>query len=505
LPVLTELPHSGSTTGAMDPGVVARDNQGQALASPGVVLTAGKAEFTAATSSLVWAVYCAEGVDRAATEPQLHLATSLVRGQCWLALPDYRCETWRWQALPAGETSNLDFDPLVSVNTAGRFYFAVAAYDGAELQLDGLEVDGQHPVDPVPPNDDDDLPPDGPEHIGAYLAQGYWDLELAEDTFSQLQANGVDTVIDYALFAPEDEYWRDNFERYLQLAADHEIGVAFSLQPYMESMRPETAGIYLESALAAVEQLQKYPQITAWYVHDEVLPEVAEDPANASYIITLEQMQQLSVGIKALDPARPQLSVWCMLPRFEDYHYLYQPYNAQHPPAWWDSETAYEQMLRDTLATSDIVMVDCYPVDPPWDDPRTPQQAVGDLVTRTQELKSPRQPLWFVFQAFSWRQYAPALTAAEFPTASQIEEMLGAAQVAGATSLVAYSWFDLAYPPENGTDLDARPQALDNMLAALSEISASGWPAASASPVVPTMAEPLAARPALHISPHAQH
>ena len=451
------------------------NSQGKLLASPGVVLGDSWAAISAGAASTEWIVYCAGNVVDLGGTQSVHLTLTERNGTAWIALPDYRSATWQWQKLPEGLAVELQFWPEKNLRNDGALLIALVANDNARLVVTRLAVDGCSGSEPDDPAVDPVV--DAPETIGVYLSQGYWDLELAEQTFSQLEQCSVNFAIDYALILPEDAYWVSAFDEYLACAQRHGVGLGFNLQPLLAGMTGATADGHIADAAAAVGQLKDEPAVTAWYVHDEVLPSVAEDPASACYWLTLTQMQQLYQAIAQADPSRPQLSVWCMLPEFANFQWCYQPCDPDNVPDWCSDPVLYEQALKDTLRTTcDVVMVDCYPVDPPWDaGGLTPEQAVASLTLRAAELKAPEQPLWFVLQAFSWQQYFPEHQAS-FPTPEQLRDMLGTARACGAGNVVAYSWFDLAESTQRTCDVAGRPAAMANLQDCLAQLNTTGWP-----------------------------
>lgn len=328
-----------------------------------------------------------------------------------------------------------------------------------------------------------------PAVIGAYISLGYWNAGDVEATFARLSALGVNLVIDYALTAPEDEGWEGAFQSYMDTAGAHGVGVAFCLFPLLDGMNPREPGERMQRVAQTVQRLKRYSGITAWYVHDEILPSIAGDAGTKHYTITLEQMQALYRSIHAADPARPQLCVWNFLPPHELFSQVYKdsatPYGR---PSWMLREKSYERALeRMVQTTCDWVLVDCYPVGAPWRDASSPppERDVAVLVARTCRLKREDQPLLFVFQAFSWAQYEPGQCAGQpFPTLPEMAGMLGAAAQSGATGAVAYSWFDLAKDLPNH-DVPGRAPALDNLAAVLGSLSRDGWPPAPGSAAAP--------------------
>jgi len=144
-----------------------------------------------------------------------------------------------------------------------------------------------------------------------------------------------------------------------------------------------------------------------------------------------------------------------------------------------DDEEQYERAMRKLVQTTcDWVLIDMYPVGAPWlGEDAVPGQVVANLVARAKDLKRSGQPLYFVFQAFSWAQYRPEdAPNAPYPTAQELDSMLVAAHESGATGAIAYSWFDLVdCPPER--DVPGSEQALARLKDTLSALSSKGWPA----------------------------
>jgi len=318
-----------------------------------------------------------------------------------------------------------------------------------------------------------------PGVVGAYVSMGYWNTGEVERTMSELGMHGVNLVIDYALTPPENETWAQAFDVYMDAASRHGIGVAFPLGPALKGMTPGNPDGYIDAAVALVRQLKNEPRITAWYVHDEILPGVAGSDGTRRYALSLEQMKELYRAIRGADPSRPQLVVWNSLPTYDQFQLIYTgektPYGRA---AWMDHPAAYEQALSEMIQqTCDWVLVDSYPVGAPWRDASSPAPEVDVLtiVRRAAALKQASQPLIFVFQGFSWAQYSQDAVDTTFPTRKQIEAMLCAAHVAGATGAVGYSWFDLTdQAPEK--KIRGQLQALSTFKHVLSGLSHRGWP-----------------------------
>lgn len=330
------------------------------------------------------------------------------------------------------------------------------------------------------PPADASQPVNTPDVVGVYLSLGYWQTREVDQVFPALAAQGVNLVIDYALELPENENWQDEFEHYLQTAEDNGIGVAFVLYPSLKGMTPLTANAYFAKVALIVRSLQGYSAIKAWYVHDEVLPWLTDKPDQQNYIITLNGMKDLYERIAEIDPQRPQLCVWNHLPTYEEFHNVYHSANTPHgmPEYFADPqrfEAAIAEVLRDTC---DIVMIDSYPVGAPWrEDELPPEQIVEQVVARAAKLRAPDQPLYIVFQAFSWAQYnGERLQQSPFPTQTEMRSMLNAAHRAGASGAIAYSWFDLTEASINGRDIPGRKEALSDLQAVLRELATSGWP-----------------------------
>lgn len=320
----------------------------------------------------------------------------------------------------------------------------------------------------------------GGKVVGAYVSLGYWDLDRADASFRQLSDCGVNLVIDYALTGPEDESWTPAFEAYLQSAADAGIGVVFPLYPTLCGVSPENAGTHLDEVLKTVAALKVYQQIAGWYVHDEVLPHLAGVDGSKNYCVSLEQMKELYGRIKAEDPSRPQLNVWCSLPEFERFQLIYDEKTRSGTAAWMQAAGSYEQGLKEMVrGTCDWVLVDCYPVGAPWRKgvEASKLEDVGKLVRRASELKRSEQPLIFVFQSFSWQQYnAENATGAPFPSLADMHSMLYSAWDNGARGAIAYSWFDVARGDLPGAAVPGRERALRNLQRVLSTISQPDWP-----------------------------
>jgi hypothetical protein len=320
----------------------------------------------------------------------------------------------------------------------------------------------------------------GGKVVGAYVSLGYWDLERAAATFSELSRCGVNLAIDYALTAPEDETWRPAFEAYLNMAADAGIGVVLPLYPTLCGVSPDAAGTKLDDVVTTIRQLKAYPQIAAWYVHDEVLPHMAGVDGSKDYCVSLEQMKELYRRIKSEDPDRPQINVWCSLPTFERFNIIYDEQQRSSLAGWMQTEATYEQGLAEMVReTCDWVLVDCYPVGAPWRKgvEASKLEDVGLLVRRAAFLKRPEQPLIFVFQSFSWQQYhAEKAAGAPFPSLADMHSMLYSAWDNGARGAIAYSWFDVARGDLPGATVPGRERALRNLQRVLSTLSQPDWP-----------------------------
>lgn len=325
-----------------------------------------------------------------------------------------------------------------------------------------------------------EIPAGDPEIIGVYLSHGYWQPMEIEEIMADLEALGVNLVIDYALTPPEDSHWRWGFERYLLSAEKHGIGVAFCLGPMLHDMTPDNSSQHFAAVVETVAQLKHYPQISAWYVHDEVLPMVTSEGATVNYVISLEQMQQLYRLIREEDPSRPQLNVWSQLPTWQQFGDMFNADHTPHGrPAWMDSQEAYEEAMRAMVReTCDWVLVDSYPIGAQWQDhDHIPElEYVEAIMHRANHLRASGQPVYLVFQAFSWAQYGRAeWLDAPFPTFAQMRDMLAAGGRNGAQGAIAYSWFDLAKEID-GRDVPGRERCLHELGNILSRLASDGWP-----------------------------
>jgi len=258
-------------------------------------------------------------------------------------------------------------------------------------------------------------------------------------------------------------------------------------------MTPEDTNGHMMAALAEVEALKHQPAISAWYVHDEILPMISGVDGTAKYSLSLAQMQQLYDWIKSEDPTRPQLSVWNFLPDYELFNYRIDEGDTPWGrPAWMDDPVLYEQAITDMVqTTTDWVLIDMYPVGAPWqgDDAEAPELQVLALTQRAAELKDPMQPLAFVYQAFSWSQYHDT-EGYPFPTRAELDGMLCAARTGGADWPIAYSWFDLA-DDLPGRDVPGRDAAFGNLKDLLDELSTEGWPVTELPAGVAMMVAPV--------------
>jgi len=324
-----------------------------------------------------------------------------------------------------------------------------------------------------------------PDIIGVYLSHGYWQPMEIEELMADLESLGVNTVIDYALTSPEDSHWQWGFESYLASAQRHGIGVVFYLGALLDGTTPVDSGGYLERVTSTVAALKHHPQITAWYVHDEVLPMVRDDLATVQYVVSLEQMRALYQAIHAEDPTRPQLNVWSQLPDYAQFGLIF---NESHTPfgrpAWMADQDAFEAAMRAMMQdTCDWVLVDSYPFGAQWrDHDKQPELAfVDDITARANSLRAPRQPLLLVFQSFSWAQYGQATWLdAPLPTYAEMRDTLHIAADNGASGAIAYSWFDLTRNIA-GRDLPGRDRCLSDLRRVLKLLSSRGWPAGNGS------------------------
>jgi len=320
-----------------------------------------------------------------------------------------------------------------------------------------------------------------PDVIGVYLSHGYWQPMEIEELMAELEALGVNTVIDYALTSPEDSHWQWGFEAYLDSAQRHGIGVGFYLGTLLDGVTPADSGAYLDRVTTTVAALKHHPQITAWYVHDEVLPMVRDGMSTVQYTVSLEQMQALYQAIHAEDPSRPQLNVWSQLPTYLQFEVVFS--ESQTPygrPGWMADQDAFEDAMRAMVReTCDWVLVDSYPFGAQWrDHDKLPELAfVDDITRRANRLRSPHQPLYLVFQSFSWAQYGQAdWLDAPFPTFAEMRDVLSIASQNGARGAIAYSWFDLT-KNISGRDIPGRERCLSDLRRVFTMLSGRGWPA----------------------------
>jgi len=336
-----------------------------------------------------------------------------------------------------------------------------------------------------------------PEVVGVFISEGYWHPKRASAKFAQLAESGVNFVVDYALKGPEHEGWEDEFDEYFAAAQYYGIGVAFPIGQELHGASPETAPEYIANLMRLVRQIKPQRGISAWYVHDEVLPGVVDFDGTKHYSMTLDQMAALYGEIAAEDPNRPQLCVWNYLPTYEQFKRVVdkERYLAADRPPWFDDEVLYEQaMQRLVTETCDVVLVDTYPVGNPWlGDLQTPAEAVAELTARGTALKSATQPLYLVFQAFSWAQYFPEKNPnAPFPTRTEMRLMLCAAYENGASGAIGYSWFDTASPVP-ARCLAGCGQAHRDLIQVLRELASMGWPKPPY--ILPPHGEPVCEEP----------
>jgi hypothetical protein len=465
-------PLLGGTPGVIDALEPATDEQGQALTGGSVNLAEQGAEL-ASTGGMSWVVYSVTPAT-AAVPDQLQLKFASRDGAVWAALPDFTKGRWDWIQLDSGTTVQVAFNSASRMKD-GATYVTLAVHGGATAVFSGGAL---YNLAAGPPTPDVGAGPSAklPDVIGAYLSMGYWDAATVDATMTELERLGVNLVLDYALIPPEDANWQDAFQHYLDTAQAHHIGIAFYVEPQLYGMTPDAPGSCMENTVALVESLKDQSAITAWYVHDEVLPDVQNDWGSGRYAQTLSQMQHLYSMIHTADPCRPQLNVWCYLPGFAEFRDTYMQFAAWGQQAWMKDEAAYERALADLLQTTcDWVMIDDYPVGAPWG----AGDAVAEVVALTQRaagLKAQQQPLVFVFQSFSWEQYdAQGAAGAPFPTREEMDSMLSAAHLSGATGAVAYSWFDLTGSEPNQI-IAGRDTALEDTRLVLAALGKSGWP-----------------------------
>ncbi|MBN2080995.1 hypothetical protein JW859_02185 [bacterium] len=323
--------------------------------------------------------------------------------------------------------------------------------------------------------------PGRPVVNGVFLSHGYWQPQEVEELMAELESLGVDLVLDYALIPPEDDTWQWAFNSYLDSAEEHGIRVAFYLAPALYGATPETADEYLQRTVDVVAALKYHPAISAWYVHDEVLPLISGEGGTVHYTLTLQQMEQLYQRIKIEDPSRPQLNVWSQLPTWNGFNRIFQeehlPYGR---PDWLAEPFGYEAAMRMLVRqTCDWVLVDSYPLGAHWrgsDDGRTNEAHVAEIVRRAHRLRNRQQPLIFVYQAFSWAQYGTnGPEAAPFPRFEDMRTMLVSAWRNGADGAVAYSWFDLTKDIP-GHNVPGREACLADLREVLSCLGRWGWP-----------------------------
>ncbi|MEZ5336995.1 MAG: hypothetical protein R3F46_01920 [bacterium] len=319
--------------------------------------------------------------------------------------------------------------------------------------------------------------PDPERIVACYISMGCWDLALVEQQFSELSASGVDFVIDYALFWPEQPQERQAFDAYMASARRHGISIGYCLFSLLDGASPRANSRQIDTLLAQVEILRHESQIGAWYVHDEILPMLSGVDGTERYSLSLEQMRELYRRIHELDPGRPQLCVWNQLPDHAEMQRRFgRRYFPHGYPDWMNSadefEAAMQSMLRDCC---DWVLVDCYPYGAPWLPAQQSMQdleaEVSRLVSRAADLRGEGQPLLFVYQSFDWRVYGRAENPAGFPGSARMRAMLAAAFAAGADNAVAYSWFDLVRPLEH-VEQEEQLEALAELKLILRELQA---------------------------------
>ena len=299
------------------------------------------------------------------------------------------------------------------------------------------------------PRADASTGPDPERIVGCYISMGCWNLLQVNEQFTELADSGVNFVIDYALRWPQEPAMQDQFDAYLAIASREGISVAYCLFDALEGATPQNDSEQKRRLLSEVDALRGRPQITAWYVHDEVLPMLSGVDGTAKYSLSLGQMKDIYQSIRRVDSTRPQICVWNQL---LDHAEMNRRFGRQHFPYgwsdWMNHEEQYERVLREMIREScDWVMVDSYPVGAHWleDGHSHPaiQREVGGLVSRAAQLKSPQQPLIYVFQSFDWKMYGKGSEHARFPSLEQMRCMIDSAYAAGADNVLAYSWFDL--------------------------------------------------------------
>ena len=417
------------------------------------------------SSSLEWIAYGGSGFSPVNPPGELNLAFDRIDGAVWLGLPDYQQEKLDWQMLEPGEMHRIDLAGRDIVREDGELFFVLGVAGGNFAAFSGGYIAASSGID----------------LLGTFLSHGYWNPANVREQFSQLNDLGVNFIVDYALLMPEDEEWTDEFDAYLAAADEQGLQLAYCLFPLLKGATPQDAEAQFEQVLKHVNALKDQPAITAWYVHDEVLPLVAGEGGTEHYTLSLEQMQELYQRIKAADPGRPQINTWAQLPTRQEFNEMFTADFTPHGRAlWMDREQLYEATMQEMVRTTcDWVFIDYYPVGAPWLAGKdiTPRQAVRSAMQRAASLRSPEQPLYFVFQSFSHAQYGYGPAAqAQFPDSAQMRDMIFASRIHGAQGLLAYSWFDLTRTDLPGRDIPGREECLAGLREVLAGLRDSGWP-----------------------------
>ncbi len=453
--------------GVIDPIIPAEDNAGWPLSS-GMARFGQKSihltSINAVANSVEWIIYGGSGYSPQSPPAQLTLSFERIDGGVWIGLPNYTADRFDWQLLQQAGPHTISLENRGIVRQDGEMYFALGVCGGNYAEFSGGVLEEGTGVD----------------LLGVYLSHGYWEADQMDAIFAELQALGVNFVVDYALRWPTDAAWQDEFNNYILAAQRHDIGIAYCLFPALAGSTPANADAQMNKALDEVFILRTNPAIKAWYVHDEVLPMLAGVGGTEQYSLSLKQMKDLYTKVHEADPGRPQINTWTQIPSRKQFNEMYSADNLPYGrDMWMDRDTAYEQTMQEMVRTTcDWVFVDDYPVGAPWVAPNAkPGNLVKATVGRVAALRVATQPMYFVFQAFSHAQYGRGNPEeAIFPTPAQMDEMLFAARLEGAQGALAYSWFDLTRTDLPGRDIPGRTKCLADVRALLKHMGEAGWP-----------------------------
>lgn len=166
-----------------------------------------------------------------------------------------------------------------------------------------------------------------------------------------------------------------------------------------------------DAAMRRPELAARRWPVAAWYLQDE--PEVNR--------VTPAALEKKSAELRAFDPRSPQVFVIGISSAAKDYGHV-----------------------------ADALLLDWYPV------PHLPLETVAQQIDEAKRLLPPGKPLWFVVQAFDWRDDPPRVpgrSIGRFPDHHEIRFMSWTAVIHGAEGLF---YFRLHRP--NGATLWEFPE-----------------------------------------------